>query len=328
VFTRGENVGCGTSTTGTGSLTFAAVPAGAGLIDPVTAFGTSGSYVFRYTINEYTDSTFATVKQFETGYGTMALNATLTSVTLTRAPLVTGVVATPAYANNAPTAITIGTAANVLVFVGPTAGDLPDALPFFSTSGITNADGLGFVAVQAAIVSTVLTFTTSATNGTLIYQRVWSQFGGLVKSVSVRVIGALTSGGNSTLSAALYDIASTGLPGKQLVSFGTSSAGALGTANTTVTLTASAAIYLPPGFYILALLPFGGTGSSGSATIRAATSCAPSPFGTNMINTTTLGGPIGYATVAAQTALADPATTTSITAAAAATEACAVYRST
>src|SRR5258706_417112 len=77
---RGENIICGTSTTGTGTLTLAATPVAPGGIDfDVLAratgigFGNSAAVLVTYTIIEYTSATFAASKSTEKGIGTLTL---------------------------------------------------------------------------------------------------------------------------------------------------------------------------------------------------------------------------------------------------------------
>src|SRR5580658_5571623 len=93
---RGDSVICGTSPTGTGTLTLAATPVPPGGIDfdvfaraTGIGFGNSAAILCSYTIIEYTDSTFAKAKQQEKGIGTLTLgsssgiaNATLARTTL------------------------------------------------------------------------------------------------------------------------------------------------------------------------------------------------------------------------------------------------------
>jgi hypothetical protein len=311
MFCRGEEIGCGTTTTGTGTLTLAAAPVPPGLVDPVAAWGTSGAYPVAYTIIEYTTSGFSTVHQFEKGYGTLTLASSLSSATLSRTPTVTGTSldSQPAtYANNAPSAITIGTAANVLVFVGSNAAeDSIQALPngFYSTSGITSADGLGVAPFQGSSTGS----TASLTNATAYFQRVLLGTSGPIRSVSVRVTGAVTSPTSNSFSAALFEVASNGLPGKRLINFGTNNgttAAPLGTTGN-VTVTALSAVNIPAGFYFLGILPAWG-GGSGNPTLRAAVSVAPSPLGTAFGQN---GGNQAVASVASGN-LSDPPSTTSI----------------
>ncbi len=140
---RGENIACGTSSTGTGTLTLAATPAAIGAVDfdawlKATGIGfVSGNAVLvSYTIIEYTDSTFATPKFVENGIGTLTLGAALINATLARTTVqtVSNANADSYLVGGGASAITIGTAANTLVFVGPSAADVPAWSPYYETS--------------------------------------------------------------------------------------------------------------------------------------------------------------------------------------------------
>jgi hypothetical protein len=143
---RGESVICGTSSTGTGALTLAATPTPPGGIDfdvwaRAVGFGNSAVVPVTYTMIEYTSSVFSTAKQIEKGVGTVTLgtssgvaNASLTRTT----PQVTATSlnSQPAsYNANSPSAISIGTVANTLIFVAPSAADLLALSPCLESSG-------------------------------------------------------------------------------------------------------------------------------------------------------------------------------------------------
>jgi hypothetical protein len=88
---RADNVICGTSSTGTGTLTLAACPAPPGGLDfdkwlKATGlnFVSGNALLVSYTIIEYTDSAFTTVKQTEKGVGTLTLGASISAATLAR----------------------------------------------------------------------------------------------------------------------------------------------------------------------------------------------------------------------------------------------------
>src|SRR5271170_1594422 len=137
---RNDTILCGASTTGTGTLTLAPCPSPPGGIDlyqwlTATGFGfVSGNAVLvSYVIIEYSDTTFSKAVNFEKGVGTVALGASLTATTLARTTVQSvagslGATGSPTYA--APLAVSIGTAANVLVFVGPSAADVPAYGPY------------------------------------------------------------------------------------------------------------------------------------------------------------------------------------------------------
>jgi len=92
-------------------------------------FGNSAVILVSYTIIEYTNSSFTTAQQQEKGIGALTLgsssgiaNATLVRTTIQQTA--TSLNSQPAtYTVSAPTAITIGTAANTLIFIGVGAVD-------------------------------------------------------------------------------------------------------------------------------------------------------------------------------------------------------------
>lgn len=310
MFATGEAIVCGTSTTGTGTLTLAACPSAIGGCDPVAALGTSGAWPCNPVIIEYTDSTFATISKMEVGKNcTLTLAAAITSATLTRSPDVTFVSGT--YTNNGATAITIGTAANVLVYFGPTAFDTVSMLPAYSTSGITSADGLGVAPLQVFQNNGSANF--SLANNTAYFAVTLLMSSGFIKSLSIRTNAALTTPTSNSVAAALFEIDSTGLPGKRIIDFGTVSgtSGAPLGATGSNTLTASAGAYVRAGFYITGLLPVW-SGGSGTPRFTGCTPCAPSPFGT--IYGSTGGGPAGVCIVTSSPDMADPPNLTGITA--------------
>lgn len=304
MFATGEGIVCGTSTTGTGTLTLAACPSAVGGANPVVALGTSGAWPCSPVIIEYTDSTFQTISQMEVGRNcTLTLAAAITSATLTRSPEVTFTGGT--YNNSAPSAISIGTAANVLVFFGPSSFDTLGSLLSYNASGITNGDGLGATPVQGSSTSNSVLVV-----GTSYFQRVWIAVSGLVKSASVRCTAAITTPTSNSVAAALFESDTNGLPSKRVIDFGSVSgtSGAPLGATGNVTFTASSAVYLRAGFYIFGILATK-TGGSGNPSLRGATSVAPSMFGTALATT---GGPINTCIVSASADLNDPPNTTGI----------------
>src|SRR4051812_24231826 len=143
---RGDTLVCGTSTTGTGTLTLAATPGPPGGVDfdvwaraTGIGFANSAAVLVSYTIIEYTDSTFATAKSHEKGVGTLTLGgssgiANCTLARTTKQTSATSLNSQPATQNIVPgTGISIGTAANTLVFIGPSAAEIPAYEPYFYT---------------------------------------------------------------------------------------------------------------------------------------------------------------------------------------------------
>jgi hypothetical protein len=267
---RADNVICGTSTTGTGTLTLAACPAPPGGLDfynwlTTTGIGfTNGNAILvSYTIIEYTSSSFSTAKQTEKGVGTLTLGASLTATTLARTTVqstVTGMNTTPVMTVSSPTAITIGVAANTLVFVGASASDVISTSPYLDVT----TNNRGFPPLQSVAASTnacilgsgLETYTFFIWPTTLIAKRI------------VMTTGATSaySGGTSNLYGRLYAIGTNGRPGKLLIDFGV-----LGTANSsfatgnTVVQSAAATngFLMTPGAYVLSTLAIfsGGSGT-------------------------------------------------------------------
>lgn len=265
---RGEDVLCGTSTTGTGTLTLAAQPSppgGADFYHWLTATGLNfvngNAVLVSYTIIEYTTSGFTTQSQMEKGIGTLTLGASLTASTLARTTVqttATSLNGTAAYNVSAPTAITIGTAANTLVFVGASAADIPAVIPYFENSA---NDTLGVMPASA----TAATSNNNLTSGTDIYRPFLWLSPMLVKRCSLRVQGAYTGGTNNAY-ARIYATNTTGRPGKLLYDFGAvgPANSALNSASTNISSGAAGNGYLlTPGVYWMNTLAIF-TGGSGT----------------------------------------------------------------
>lgn len=301
----GENIVCGTATTGTGTLTLAACPSAIGGINPVTAFGTSGSPQIPYTLIEYTDGTFAKPLQGETGVAPLTLASSIGSATLARNPITTWSTSGPSYGggSSAPAAISIGTAANCLVFIGANAHDIVRPMHFTAALG----DGLGIGVAQGSILGgTNFAVVTSV----IYYQAVRIEHSGLIQSASIMFSTAITSPASSSFSLALYDVGSDGLPGALLIDFGAITSNPASTTGIK-TCQAAAARFITAGTYYLALLPIW-SGGSGALNIRMGRGGIATPFGTNLGS---LNGPIRICwTAAGQTwsgAWPDPASPTS-----------------
>src|SRR6266704_3538593 len=262
---RGENIICGTSTTGTGTLTLAATPVPPGGIDfDVLAratgigFGNSAAVIVSYTIIEYTDSSFASAKQQEKGLGTLTLGGSsgITNATLARTTVqqtATSLNSQPAtYTVSAPTAITIGTAANTLIFIGVGAADTIAFEPYIDAT-----TGTGWVGpIQGrntgnGVVSDV--FAASLQDTYIPFYWATSM---LVKRIAIEVKTG-TGGGTSNAYGRIYAVGSDGRPGKLLYDFGL-----IGTANSSLTndnasITSGASgngYLLLPGIYFLDLI--------------------------------------------------------------------------
>lgn len=309
---RFDDCVCGTSTTGTGTLTLAATPTGIGGIDPdvwarssLFSFGNSAAILVDYVITEYTDSTFAAEKSKEKGTGTLSLGG---SAGIANCSLARTTVAWSATALNTQpavigtTAFSIGTAANVLVTVSPSAFAVPGFHPYFETAlGDTNwganPDG-----------ATPNTGNTSAwpTSNTDWYMPFRWSVPMLVKRLSFRITTYTSPTGSFALFIRIYDFGTNGRPGKLLYDFtpssGLTSATLTGT-GTFSTGATSPGIYLPPGDYLadFALTGLtGGTINFRAPAVASQTNPAQSRFAASTGNGQTL------ATAASATAGAGP----------------------
>lgn len=258
---RGEGVICGTTTTGTGTLTLAACPEPPGGLDFYVWLTTSGmgfvngnAVLVPYVIIEYTDSTFAEESKRECGIGTVTLGASLGATTLAR----TTVQMTTTSLNTAPavplyggaaSAVSIGTAANTLVMIAPSAKDIFMASPYFETT-LTFTTNMGVPSTPGgAGVSTV----GMNADGTGIdhYLPIILLKPMLVKRATIEVLTAYATGSPvSTAFFRIYAVGTNGRPGKLLLdlgTFGTNPLNALGAIQTAAHATG---LFLPPGEYI------------------------------------------------------------------------------
>jgi hypothetical protein len=218
--TRGDSAICGTTTTGTGTLTLAACPTPPGGIDfDVLArmFGVvnNGTTIVSYTIIEYTNNTFATAKQHEKGFGILTLGssagiANCTLARTTKQSSATSLDSQPATMNLVPGGgITIGTAANVLVFIGPSVMDIPAYLPYY--------DPVMNNAIPPVGVG-------NGTTGQGFTQDIhyYFPFEWRIPMLVKRAAQTMWSGYTGTNNAwvALYGIGTDGRPGRLLIDFG------------------------------------------------------------------------------------------------------------
>lgn len=264
---RAEDCICGTSTTGIGTLTLAACPAPPGGVDPFAAFGglglgTSVATPMTYCIREFTDATFATVKQEEKGIGLLTLGANIGATTLARTTpqsTATGCnTATPTYSQGSPSAISIGTAANTLVFVGASAADIPAYSPYFETGDAVNAG------VSPPIGGTASNIT--ITSGQDYYGLFQWTIPMLAKRMSAAISVAYTGGTPvSNLYGRLYAVGSNARPGKLLCDYGLM--GAANASMNTATVVSSAVhgtgFMMLPGYYFAGFFYTFSGGSAG-----------------------------------------------------------------
>lgn len=264
---RADTIVCGTTTTGTGTLTLSATPVPPGGIDfdvwarsTGIGFGNSAAVFTSYTVIEYTDNTFASAKSFEKGVGTLTLGSSsgIANATLARTTVqdtgssLNSQPATAVYSG--PTAFSIGTAANTLVFIGPSASDLLAFNPYIESSGGPNA----IAAAYPLGIPTNVTAGTALVSGTDYYVPFIWPMPMLVKRAYVSV--ALAYSGGTPVSNSygrIYQINSAGRPGKLLYDFGLM--GSTGVSlNSAVVISSGASgngFLLLPGEYIFDFLP-------------------------------------------------------------------------
>lgn len=293
---RGDNVICGTSTTGTGTLTLAATPTPPGGVDfdvfaraTGVGFGNSDAILVSYTIIEYTSSTFATAKATEKGIGTLTLGsssgvANATLVRTTKQTSATSLNSQPAAQNISPaTGISIGTAANTLVFIGASAADLFAGTPY---ANATDGDALGVGPLSAnfATISNAL----AATSGTDLYVPFTWFTPMLVKRCTVRMGATAYTGGTPVSNAygRLYAFGTNGRPGKLLYNFG--AMGSAGTAlnSATVNISSGASgngFFLTPGQYWFDWLPVYSGGVTPPTMAGGPYTVSPSNAGTSSL---------------------------------------------
>lgn len=305
---RGENIVCGTSTTGTGALTLAACPAAVGGTDPYTAFsgmglGTSVAVPMPFSIIEFTDSTYVTEKQRQDCMGLLTIGASLTACSLARTTTVNSQASPlPSYAFNPGADINIGTAANTLIFIGASAWLTPACTPWFDA---TTGDALG-VTFRFAGAANASSATIASGTAFWIYGVLETPI--LLKKMSVRVVN--TQNGTTNVYARVYAIGSNGRAGKLLADMG--ALGGAGTALSSAAMITSAAlstpIFLCPGPYCVELVATI-SGGTGTPTFRAGTMVPNGGQGTIS------GATLTYATSTGEgSSASDPASFTSYTA--------------
>lgn len=235
-------------TGGSGTLTLASVT---GWPQPSSVFGTSGTRIVYYEICEYTDTTFATLANYERGVGSLVLSTGV----LTRNPAATWNATT--YTSTGATALTIGnTAANVQILLSANTVTQAPALPI-AQSTIGGASGLTpFNTRQTADSSAGALTLSSNTN---YYMPVEFRFGKPLTSVAIEVT-TLASATSARL--AIYDWGTDGLPQNPIVEF-TSSTQFDCTSTGVKSVTGN--WFIPPGWYFLMLQ------SNGAPAIRTYT---------------------------------------------------------
>ncbi len=270
----------GTTTTSTGTLTLAAPPFPPGdgnfytyLTSTGYGFVNGNAVLLPYRIVEYTDTTFSQPKQIEKGWGTFTLGANLAATTMARTTIQyteTALTTSPAYAWGAnASAITIGTAANTLVFIGPVDADIDVPTPYYEGT-LTATTNMGFFATKTISIGSSLVMSTEGT-GSDIYWVINPARLILAKRATLEVTTQY-SGGTPVSSAyfRIYAIGTDGRPGKLLIDFG-----AIGGANplNTIAIIQTAAhatgYFLSPGEKYFANFVSTFTGGTTGPTMRA-----------------------------------------------------------
>jgi hypothetical protein len=327
---RGDNIICGTSTTGTGTLTLAACPVPPGGVDfdvfaraTGIGFGNSAAVLVSYTIIEYTTSSFTTASQHEKGIGTLTLGgssgiANCTLARTTKQSSATSLGSQPATQNILPgTGISIGTAANTLVFISPSVADTI-AFPPYVDSTATNATGWANPLITSGAVTGSDADGVFQTSGQDYYiPFIWTT-PMLVKRLGLDIRTA-TGAGTSNAYGRIYQVNSSGQPGKLLYDFGllgTTNA-SLNSGNTSIQSGASGnGYFLTPGVYFLNLIAsYTGNSQTPTAYGNTANFVMPATISSDASNFTFGRPPMGYATASSGTAGAapDPANLTSYT---------------
>ena len=180
-------------------------------------FANNSANIVSYTIIEYTDSSFATAKSHEKGFGILTLGsstgiANCTLARTTKQSSATSLNSQPATQNFLPgTGITIGTAANTLVFIGPSVMDIPAFVPYYDSTIANSVPPVGTMNAttgQAFIGG-------SGSHGYNVFD--W-RIPMLVKRC--RMANWSASTGTTNLYAALYSIGTNGRPDRLLIDFG------------------------------------------------------------------------------------------------------------
>jgi hypothetical protein len=255
---------CGTTTTGTGTLSLAAIPSGAGGgIDPdvwartsTVGFASSAAFLIDYVITEYTDSTFSTEKNKEAGIGTLTLgsssgiaNATLARTTISW--IATSLNSQPASVTVAGSAISIGTAANTIVMCTPLTESLLSVQPYIDSS----ANGGYSFPVSLGQIGTATQGMGALSAGLMYYVPFWWGSAKSISKCQVKTGSTAASDSSNSLNAALYDYGTNGRASKKLLDFGAfAGTNIFNTASNAVVATAAGSYAIIPGPYVLGFL--------------------------------------------------------------------------
>jgi hypothetical protein len=292
-------------TGGTGTLTLAAVTGW-----PSFALVFAQDRFVDYEINEYTDATWSVLSKRETGIGTYTHSGTTLARTFVINTWDGSTYLPVAGSGTAPTAISFGnTAANVRIVCSPSSGNAVTT-PAMVSQGVSGvSDALGFAPLNLLPSSTSLT--TAMSLGYSIYSPIYLANRGPISQATSRLVTPNTTGATpSKLYVAIYEVNSSGMPGKRLIDFNGTGGGPVVTdlsaaAGNYSSSALTTPIYLPPGWYYQGVVAVANNGTGGPS-IRGCWASMAGPLGTTLANATPLNG---YAFIGpSQTALNDPAT--------------------
>lgn len=284
MFPRGDNIICGTSSSGTGTLTLAATPASIGALDyyafatAMNGFANGKVLLIPYVAIEYSDLTFSVPVREETGIGTLTLGANIAATTLARTTIFSTGVVGGSYVNNAPTAMAIGTAANTLVILGQSASLNFSGTPYWETSLGDNSAGFSSNLINSNATLGNATLTSDPSGNTLYFPLI------LLKPVFAKVarirVSTIYTGGTTTGALQLYQMGTNGRAGRLLVDFGNLPASPFNSGSVPfyIAATATVGMALQPGEYWGALY-FTYSGGSGNIVVQNIVSIlSASPF--------------------------------------------------
>lgn len=263
---RGNNILCGTSTTGTGTLTLAAGPSAVTGVDLDTwartqiGLSSSATLLVSYTIFNCADSTYnigtATGVEYGKGVLTLGASAGIVNCTLARSyPLeVQTLGASPAItqgsmASRVATASMLSVGTYAIVMLSVEARDVMATVPAVESTLAT----LGSVPRNMCLTGSGPNFSYPQ-SGRIIYIAVEIDKSDIIKSASV--LCTTTAGTPNSIEMALYQVGSASdpaRPGKKIVNFGSSTSNPW-VNGSVITLTSTQAVFVPAGWYYLAVL--------------------------------------------------------------------------
>ncbi len=278
---RGDNIGCGVSSTTATQINCASLTSG-GYVDPYVLFASMGFVAgdvlpCRINLIEFTDGTFTSVKQFDSEAALFTLGASLATSYFTRQTILTAYDGTT-YTDGGATGITPGTLANTIVEFGLSSSEAPSNTPWFDTASASGNVGL---VPSNAYGGVSATFAVANSN----YYWMIELDRPVVAAFGRAATGSATYTGTSNIYFRVYAPGTNGRPHKLLCDFGSlgTSGSALASVTTLIASSASSPaalkpLLLKPGKYI-ANLCVSFTGGSGAPNLRACNYLAPPIWG-------------------------------------------------